>query len=243
MPKNKYITPDGRQLSSVTQIIGDCTDKSGALTQWAANMTVEWIRQNCESSHVGFEALGGAINMPNYRLVTMGDLDQARFNFRDVSQEALDIGSETHDNIEHYLKTGKEPKMENPSVISAYIAFLEWADSVNLEVIEAEKKVYGKYYAGQLDLKCRINDLCYILDFKTSKAHYIENRYQIAAYRATQDDVEGSGVLRLDKETGLPDWKDHSKTHDRDLKVFMAMVDLYYLRHPINAKKAKWGEM
>ena len=81
-------------------------------------------------------------------------------------------------------------------------------------------------------------------------------RYQVAAYRNAQQDsiikrfgtekfwehgeyIEGCGVLRLDKETGLPEWKDTSKTYEQDLKVFNSMVQLYYDRHPIILKRVK----
>lgn len=221
---------DGRELASVTTIIGDCADKSGALTQWAANMTVEWIRQNAWQE-----------KLEEY-IVSEDELELARRNFRDVSQDALDIGSEVHDAIEYYLKTGKERRVERPESISAFVAFLEWKDSFNLEVIETEKTVSGEYYAGTLDLLCKLDGIKYIVDLKTSKAIYPDYRYQIAAYRATQNDIEGSGILRLDKETGLPEWKDFSKSHEKDLRVFMAMVDLYYLRHPRNAKKAGYND-
>jgi hypothetical protein len=216
---------NGNKLASVTTIISDCTDKSGALTQWAANQAVEWIRQNTDGTW------------------TEEDLDNARFNFRDISKEALGIGSEVHDAVEHYLKTGKERKLEIPESISAFVAFLEWQDSVHLEVIETEKTVNGKYYAGTLDLLAMVNGVRTIVDIKTSKAIYPDYRYQIAAYRATQNNVDGSGILRLDKETGLPEYKDFSKTHEADLQVFKAMVELYYLRHPRNAKKAGYENL
>lgn len=88
-----------KKLPSVTTIIGDCTDKSEALTQWAANMVVEWIRQNTYETG----------DVPEY-LVGEEELNSARFHFRDVSKEALDIGSAVHKAIEYYFKTGKEPE-------------------------------------------------------------------------------------------------------------------------------------
>ena len=40
---SRYYEKDGKKYPSVTHIIGECTDKSQALTQWAANQVVEWI--------------------------------------------------------------------------------------------------------------------------------------------------------------------------------------------------------
>ena len=97
-----YYKREDYKLPKVTSIISDCSNKSGPLTQWAANMTVEWIKANCNASHVEFDE--------TLWTVTQEDLDSARFNFRKVSQDALDVGSATHKAIEYFLKTGKEPE-------------------------------------------------------------------------------------------------------------------------------------
>jgi len=73
---------------SVTTIIGDTTPKNW-MGPWAAKMVVEWIRQNC-GEH-------------GYYLMDDGDLDSAKSHFRDVSQEALDTGSEVHAAIERLM--------------------------------------------------------------------------------------------------------------------------------------------
>jgi len=88
------------EYPSVTTIIGDCTDKSRVLTQWSANQCVAWIKANCPKSP-------GMI--PHYK-ITEDQLNKARFEFRNVSDEALKIGSAVHAAIEEYLKTGKEPE-------------------------------------------------------------------------------------------------------------------------------------
>jgi hypothetical protein len=93
------------------------------------------------------------------------------------------------------------------------------------------------------------NDKLYVIDWKSSKPRnkktgkgiYPESRYQVAAYRSvtalTEDtkisNVQGCGVLRLDKVTGMPDWNDTSNTYIGDLEVYDTMVDLYFLRHPL----------
>ena len=47
----------------------------------------------------------------------------------------------------------------------------------------------------------------------------------------------GCGILRLDKETGMPHFKDTSKTYKSDLNVFNKMEELYFARHPRIAKR------
>ena len=102
--KGYPITIDGEDFlfPSPTKIGKDFNDdgKLRAFTQWGANQTVEWIKQNCAHSDGMF---------PHWK-VNDEQLNNARFNFRDVSDEALRIGSAVHAAIEAYLKTGKEPK-------------------------------------------------------------------------------------------------------------------------------------
>jgi len=247
-PKGKNVIP------SVTEIIGDCTDKSGALTQWAANMCVVYIK---EQAHYDKDT-------DEYTLYSEL-LNEARFNFRKVSQKALDIGSEVHDAIEVFLKRELARKDDGKphwaitdpvyaklsrQAMNSFNAFNAWQKEHNLKPIALEQTVYGKDWAGTLDFYGYFNDKLYVIDWKSSKAHYPEMRYQVAAYRWAMrrscsekpfeyNEIEGCGVLRLDKETGLPDFKDHSKTYEQDLKVFNSMVQLYYDRHPIIRKKVR----
>lgn len=249
-PKGKNVIP------SVTEIISDCTNSSGALTQWAANMCKEWILDNADE-----EVYKPSGNVPTKYIYKLFDheLDDMRFNFRKVSQKALDIGSEVHNAVEKHLQ-GKPFKLTTKEAENAFKAFLQWADENKLQPVSLEQTVYGDGWAGTLDFDGYFNGERYIIDWKSSKSHYPEMRYQVAAYRHATDcrvmnDFEygrpgfasyikdscprGCGVLRLDKETGLPDWKDTSKTYEQDLEIFNAMVDLYFKRHPRIAKKAR----
>lgn len=225
---------NGLILPSVTTIISDSNDKSAPLTQWAANMVCGWIRENCRATY-NWES------QEELYEVYSDELDKARFNFRNVSKKALKIGSETHSAIEEWLKTGNEPINPQEQVLSAFVAFLEFFDEHKMKPIELEFSVYGKYWGGTLDYYGWFDDKKYIIDFKTSKSHYSgEHGPQIAAYRSAVPDVDGSGVLRLDKETGFPDFKDYSNRHEKDLKEFNLMLPLYLHRHPRIAKAAGW---
>jgi len=233
---------DGFEYPSVTTIISDCNPKDWG-PQWGANMVVEWIKKNCS-------LFNSDVDPESYYEVWESDLDNARFNFRNVSQEALDIGSAVHSAIEYYLKTGREPKIEHEKVLAGFVAFLEWKDEHKLLPLALEETVYGNCWGGQLDYRGMFNGKQYVIDFKTSKAIYpADMGPQIAAYRSTFDVrsdciIEGSGILRLDKETGLPEWKDFSKRYESDLNIFNKMVELYFARHPIIARKAGWkGEL
>ena len=259
---SRYYDVDEYKYPSVTTIIGDCTDKSGALNQWSANMVVEWIRENGNvvvaeewSSEKGF-------------FILPDELNDARFAYKTVSKEALDVGTMVHNAIEDYLLHDAVGGELEGQAKTAFEAFLVWVDEVDLKPIELEKTVYGNGWAGTMDFLGYMNDKLYVIDYKTSKAFYPEMRYQVAAYRsaveaeASQDaqnnvidgyggiscvaydnefdrlNPQGCGVLRLDKTTGIPEFKDTSKSYVRDLETYNAMVDLYFLRHPVIAKRA-----
>ncbi len=263
--KKGYYKKGEFQYPSVTKIIGDATDKSAPLMGWATGQVVEWIRQNrlpYKDSSYEDGWLDGLY------LLTPEDLDKARFAYKDVSQEALDIGSEVHNAIERHLNwlltggmvelqaTAKHAELVgnlSGQAANAFGAFLQWKDEHDLKPKKLEQTVYGNGWGGTLDFVGYYDDKLYVIDWKSSKAHYPEMRYQVAAYRNARekelafiagnkvgkmprfDDfplIKGCGVLRLDKETGLPDFKDHSKTYDQDLKIFNAMVNLFFERHP-----------
>ena len=245
-----------------TTIIDACTNKGGGLVQWASNETANWIKKNYK------------IDCGAYHEYTVNDLQltKARFHYKTVSEEALDVGSEVHGWIEKYLSSPDYPdvnydhyyKDKSPEVFNAISAFLDWAEENNLKPIEIEKTVYGYNWAGTMDFYGLFNGKLYVIDWKSSKPRnkqtgkgiYPESRYQVAAYRSTVVDYEqdrytdgsyarslseirpeGCGVLRLDKETGMPDWNDTSKSYEQDLEVFNNMVTLYFSAHNNIRKK------
>ena len=219
---------DGITYPRCTEVIKDCSNNSDALIQWAANQTVEWIRENAAPIEGGY-------------WIPDENLDKARFNFRETSQIALDVGSEVHNAIEKHLQ-GKPFDLTSEQAKNAFAAYLEWKEGVELEPIALEKPVFGKTWAGTMDFYGKYKGKLYVIDWKTSKAFYMtEMGAQIAAYRSCIPEAEGCGILRLDKETGMPEFKDFSKRYERDLGVFNKMVELYILKHPRIAKRFEGG--
>jgi len=214
-----------KAFPSTTTIIGQL--EKPALIQWAANETCEWIRQNAEivrpeedSEKIGFFILPDQLN-------------DARFNFRSVSKDALNIGGDVHNAIEAYLRTGKEPQKPSDEVLSAFLAFLEWKYEHNLRVIETEQRLIGDRWQGTCDLVCLLDGKKFVIDFKTSKQprgnkRYDEWVYQLACYRSVIPECRGMGVLRLDKESGFPDFYDLSDEYEWGLNVFNKLTDLFY---------------
>jgi hypothetical protein len=226
---SSYYKKDGKKYPRVTSIVGQL-DKSGPLTQWAANCACDYILEHLRDFK-DFEYI----------------VERARKEFRKVSAKAMDVGTQTHKAIERYLKTGEEPKDVPDEVLSAFVAFLEWLDTWDSwETIETEKTVYwdedeNLRWAGTLDWDVLLNSDRYIVDFKTyneeskTKPPYEEVRYQTAGYRSHHGSIVGNGALYLGKQTGKPVWCDLSKTYNQDLAVFHALVETWYARK-------EWGK-
>ena len=217
---------EGIEYPSVTQILG-ILDKSAALMGWATKCMKEYFEQN-------YSADVDPIMLIN----------DARFKYREVSKEALDIGSAVHNHIEKYIKYGQDVKQESikDEVQNAFLAFLEWEDKNIKKWVKSEMQIChaGIGYAGTLDAvaELKTGEIC-VIDFKSSKGIYDEYRTQIIAYfeayKNLGNNADCTGILRLDKETGLPEWENHSKIrggfekfYKKEIRFWLSLVDVYY---------------
>jgi len=253
---------NGVSLPGVTTITGQM-DKSDALTGWAARMACQYIENESEKFHDGDF------------LVSPEVLEQAQKEFRNVSSEAMDIGSEVHRAIEGYIKYGKDVVEDvRDEVMQALIAFWDWEKDNNVKWYESEMIVFHPYhcYAGTLDAIAEVGGDVYLIDFKSSKGFYNGYFEQVAGYLMAYEyltqwkvkdvniafnqeglksvfkksynngrRVDGIGILRLDKETGKPEWKAesvHSKIENHK-RTFIKMVDLYYEAYDTKTRKRR----
>lgn len=246
------------QYPGVTTVIG-LLDKSPALMGWAVKLMGIYILENKNQylmDGLGFDIL----------------IQDAKARYREVSEEAKDIGSAVHNIIERYIKakmSGEKFRDVTEDVVdeitSALIAFWDWEKDNIEEWIESEKSIFEPElgYAGTLDAIAKIKKEpvdkflipggLYVIDFKSSKGFYDGYDMQIAAYRYARENlneetgkvqvtsrtgeyeeeyssvkIDGMGVLRLDKETGLPEWKDYSKNYEQKLDAFKFLIGFYY---------------
>ena len=213
----------GHLLPSVTTIIGEYSNKD-ALIQWAANSSVEYIKEHWE------EMQGMGIGC---------HLNAARFHYRALSKEALDIGSEFHAIAERIYKEKVIYESDNEKVRNCVDAFENWILDNDVMMIATERSVYGDGWAGTLDLECMLNGVHTIVDYKTSRAIYPATMgMQLAAYLSVTD-AEAAGVLRVDKETGEYEYKSFTKAMlKKYLKRFNRRVETYFEDHPAIKKKA-----
>ena len=214
----------GKILPSVTTIIGEFSPKD-ALIQWASNSCRDYIVDN-------WEAMQG--------MCIDTHLNAARFHYKALSTEALDIGSEFHDIAEKIYKDKIIYESINPKVNNCVRAFEQWVHDNDVEMIATERSVFGDGWAGTLDLECMLNGIHTIVDYKTSKAIYPATMgMQLAAYLSVTD-AEAAGVLRVDKETGEYEYKGFTKSMlAKYLKRFNKRVELYFEDHPSIKKKAR----
>lgn len=215
---------DGIEYPSVTTVLG-ILDKSGALTYWAAGCAVDYIMAN----------LDRLVN-PSGPHEAEGIFKNAKSAFTQKSETAKDTGTQVHDAIERYIRTGKSPGGEIcDQAQNGFLAFLEWEGKNHIVWEQSEVTLYSKAYgfAGTADAVAVINGHRYLIDFKTAKGIYDEYRMQLAAYRlawneSNFDKIENVAILRLDKETGEPEFKDVTKDIERKEAAFLKLLDFYY---------------
>ena len=77
-----------------------------------------------------------------------------------------------------------------------------------------------------------------LMDWKSSKALYPEYSMQVSAYarayniaakKRGEDQVKRLGVLRLDKETGIPDYQDVTEGDNARWRGFCGLLDYYHV--------------
>ena len=209
---------EGIEYPSVTTVIG-ILGKGDALLGWAAKCAVQFVRKNAEK--LGLEKA----------------LELAGTQWKEAREEAADIGSEIHELIHKYIKFGKDANsVMRPEVENGFLAFLDWEKDHKVQWISTELQVVSRVhgFAGTLDAICLFDGKKYLIDFKSSKGFYDGFDMQLSAYRIAAAEIghqtEGCGILRLDKASGLPEWKDYSDKQDQAGAAFVSLVKFYYLQ-------------
>jgi hypothetical protein len=227
---SRFADGDYILIPGVTTVV-HIIDKSNALTQWAANETTNYARfmWNELSADQKAELLADTARFEKWFNDT---LEQARFNFKAISQTGMDIGSLAHncleDSIKYALKStgGIVSEVLNlPELMEAancVTAAMEWMHRHRVRWICTERKIYSLLYdyAGTMDglafvSSCNDPDCCpfhfenvlSLIDWKSSNRLYDEYRYQTAAYENAHEeefhvDIKHRWVLRLGKTDG-----------------------------------------
>lgn len=211
---------DGKLYYSVTTILG-MLDKP-ALLPWGVKMTAEAFQQLIYD-HGRHNALEGTITLSweddsDGHMGVESMVAEAKKAYRAKSKKAMDIGTLVHELIEKHCQTGIAPdlKDEPDEVQTAFNAWLQWTEENDFEPLVQEVQVCDPVvgYAGRFDAIAKVNGVVTLLDFKTSTGIWDEYLYQLGAYWSAANDAEApilqGGILRLDKETGMPEWKTYT---------------------------------
>lgn len=158
----------------------------------------------------------------------------------DILAIAKQRGTEVHDAVEFYIKTGIQ---DIRAAHRPYLdAFLAWEKEYKPEYLACEYPVYNKFilYGGRIDISARINGKIILIDVKTNaKPNVGHIALQLEAYRLACeshsiaiDDVAGLSLGR----DGLYDYLhgDDFPTQQEAFRAFEALVT-------INCYGAKWA--
>lgn len=115
-----------------------------------------------------------------------------------IKQEAGNRGSKVHLAIADLIE-GKEVLMESKYInkstglleditldeYESIMSFTDWFNSNKIDIIKNETVIFNDTfnYAGTVDLICKIDDIPYIVDFKTSQSIWPSHELQLSAYK------------------------------------------------------------
>jgi len=184
MPANIYKSKEGKRVPGVTTVIGQNLGWNKQALMWWANQ-------------VGLDGM----------------------SHRDASQQAADIGTIAHAMVEAELKGKKYEDMVNLKGVTkeqldqaenSYLAWLEWAETVNFKLLKSEHTLVSEKYqfGGQIDVAAIKKQTC-IIDLKTSKDVYPDMKIQLSAYgqlwveNYPDDPVKAYYLLRIGKDGGF----------------------------------------
>jgi hypothetical protein len=181
-----HVEGDEAPYVSVTHALG-CIAKP-ALINWAANQERTLVMEAAADLYLDL-AQAKPMGRPSYVATLQSRIGKQKAHQREVSK-ASEIGSQVHGLIEWNLRrslgqqAGPEPRVVDKAQWG-FMAFQDWAASVNLKPIFIEQQVYSRTYkyAGTMDLLAEVNGTVALVDFKTGKSIYGEAYLQNIAYQ------------------------------------------------------------
>lgn len=200
-------------------------DKSRALLPWAIGLVGTHIRSFFEvskgesfSKDEIFLVVAEAILKPEEAKVEGGTSGDLIHTFAHEFAKAKIAGTAvpTLDHLDE----------ENPvhaKALNGINAFLDWYNANDVEFLKMEEPIYYNSllagetkegepvieYSGRMDVFARVNGELEIVDYKSSKGVYSDQRYQVSAYfkahntnAPTKLIAKGYRILNFSKETG-----------------------------------------
>lgn len=211
---------DNKPMTGVTTVLG--TIAKPQLISWASKMCYEYVKE-----HSAYDN--------GYYHIKDEDLELAKNAHTRKKEDAGDIGTLVHKAIEEWIKTEKEPELDEQGM-GMFNKFRAWATDNKVKFLASEKQVYNlkSFYAGTLDFICEIDGKKYIGDFKTSSGIYGREYFaQCAGYRYALEDMgdeeeyNGCVIVRCGKKGDFE--VKYSYDHETDLEIFKSALSIYRL--------------
>jgi len=242
---------------SVTTVLGEL-DKGEGLLQWAVNCALGLIENDNVIKGLTFNDDMDNHDMSRHLEELIQDArfkwKDARDEAAGWGTEAHDLIEQY---IKHGrdVKDQRAPEVENAFI--AFLEW-EKENKIKWIECEKNVFSASMGTAGTVDTVCKFGageykGRIFLIDWKTSKAFYNTFGLQANMYRFARMEcngltgvklvgpfgnydvdypkvkIDGTGVLRIDKVTGIPEFKDYSESYKRDIATFKALLETYYL--------------
>lgn len=239
-PSGRFYAIEGEDFPSVTHILS-CIGKP-ALINWAASQERTLVMDTAADLYLDL-AQTPPMSRPVYLTTLQKRLGKEKAHKRQLAK-AGEIGTQVHKLVEwnNRRTLGQEAGPE-PHVVDdaqwAFMAYQDWASSVNLEPVLIEQTVFSRQYryAGTMDLLAKVNGRLHLIDFKTSKAVYNEAHLQNVAYQVAltemgHGDPVGGLIVRLPKLQSDPEFEVvECPSVDQLFDTFLSVVQVWKWWH------------
>jgi len=245
-----YEIEPGLSVPSVTHVLS-CIGKP-ALVAWAANTERALVTEAAADLYLDL-AKTPAMSRPAYIATLQGRIGKQKAHQKELAK-AAEIGTQAHGLVEWNIRralgqaVGPEPRVLDAAQW-AFMAFQDWAASVNLKPLAIEQTVFSRIhgFAGTMDLLAEVNGVPTLVDFKTSKGIYAEAHLQTTAYRVALNEmghgpVADAMIVRLPKLESDPAFEAQaSPSIDELFPTFLAVLQLWkWWFAAEQASKAAW---
>lgn len=212
-PSGRFYSVDDELLPSVTHILQ--VINKPALVGWAANQERTLVCEAAADFYEDCAKLPKQLPRTAYLTTLAGRIGKLKAHQRELTA-AGDIGTQVHKLVEWKLRVslgqtvGPEPRVVDDAQW-AFMAWEDWAKSVNLKPKLIEQMVYSRVhgFAGTMDLLADVAGVETLIDFKTGKAIYAEAHLQNVAYQVALAEMghatpQAGMIVRLPKNQADP---------------------------------------
>jgi len=200
--------PTGEEFISVTACLS-ILPKPGIIL-WAVMQTVKYIAQKQSLSD---KVMGEAFHFHKQLLSLLAN-----------------EGTEDHNIIEDYLRTGKISDPEDTSLKR----FFAWEKESGFKMEQTELMIYNDKLrsAGTVDLIGNCSGVGMVIDLKTSKAIRLSHKIQAVVYKYMYGEHHRKAAILLIPREAKKKWEFYILTEEEEkkyLKIYFLLNQLFYM--------------